>query len=69
METPERSPEKCPDCGAASVVINSRPRATHRLRVRRCIVCRLSWETYESMISPDDLPSHYISDFYPSHRQ
>lgn len=48
-------PEICRVCGGDSLVVNSRPRDNCRWRVRRCRVCRATWDTFESRIDPDDV--------------
>lgn len=54
--TNHSEPEVCRHCGGDSQVIDSRPRAFSRWRVRRCRNCQASWETFESRIDPEDIP-------------
>ena len=57
-----KTPERCPECGGDSAVVDSRARATHRWRMRRClsVTCRHKWETFESLVNPDDLPRQMV---------
>jgi transcriptional regulator NrdR family protein len=53
--------EVCPQCkGKQCVVVNSRPHPTKRVRQRRCRGCKATWNTYESLLDPDDLPQKMV---------
>jgi transcriptional regulator NrdR family protein len=43
-------------------VVNSRPHPTKRVRQRRCRGCKATWNTYESLLDPDDLPQKMVRD-------
>ena len=60
---PEPStPDTCRECGADSYVINSRPMGSYRWRIRKCRnpQCGCQWDTYESLVNPDDLPRDVV---------
>ncbi|HXG71316.1 MAG TPA: hypothetical protein VNJ04_11990 [Gemmatimonadaceae bacterium] len=60
------TPEHCPLChGDQCLVINSRPHPTKRIRRRQCLRCGQRWNTYESLIDPDEIPPAMLSRLTP----
>lgn len=52
-----RDPELCPSCQADSRVVDSRKRPTFRWRQRKCVVCKRTWPTYETLLHPNRIRS------------
>ncbi len=41
---------KCPDCGGRSHIAETREHRDTIYRVRRCIVCKARWQTWEASV-------------------
>ncbi len=46
---------RCPICGCASVVVDSRTRQETKYRRRKCTKCHYRWSTIEIIYDPDKL--------------